>query len=74
MCHLVMDASASVQRMAYQLLQEAAKKHNATPGQLALAWLLAQGPDVIPIPGYVWSMIEIRGMLTCAQYNQDCEP
>lgn len=22
-----------------------------TPGQLALAWLLAQGPDVVPIPG-----------------------
>ncbi|KAH7098839.1 putative aldo-keto reductase [Auriculariales sp. MPI-PUGE-AT-0066] len=28
-----------------------AKRHNATPGQLALAWLLAQGPEVIPIPG-----------------------
>jgi len=26
-------------------------KHNATSGQIALAWLLAQGPDVIPIPG-----------------------
>jgi aryl-alcohol dehydrogenase-like predicted oxidoreductase len=24
---------------------------NATTGQLALAWLLAQGPDVVPIPG-----------------------
>jgi diketogulonate reductase-like aldo/keto reductase len=23
----------------------------ATPGQVALAWLLAQGDDVIPIPG-----------------------
>jgi aryl-alcohol dehydrogenase-like predicted oxidoreductase len=22
-----------------------------TPGQLALAWLLAQGPDIVPIPG-----------------------
>ena len=22
-----------------------------TPAQLALAWLLAQGPDVVPIPG-----------------------
>jgi aryl-alcohol dehydrogenase-like predicted oxidoreductase len=28
----------------------AAEKH-CTPGQLALAWLLAQGDDVIPIPG-----------------------
>ncbi len=26
-------------------------KHNATAGQVALAWLLAQGPDVVPIPG-----------------------
>ncbi|KAH7102827.1 putative aldo-keto reductase [Auriculariales sp. MPI-PUGE-AT-0066] len=30
---------------------EIAKKHNATSGQLALAWLLAQAPEVIPIPG-----------------------
>ena len=22
-----------------------------TPSQLALAWVLAQGPDVVPIPG-----------------------
>ena len=27
MCHLVMDGSVKVQRMAYQLLQEAAKKY-----------------------------------------------
>ncbi|KAJ7606326.1 NADP-dependent oxidoreductase domain-containing protein [Roridomyces roridus] len=26
-------------------------KYNATPGQVALAWVLAQGEDVIPIPG-----------------------
>ena len=28
-----------------------AKEKNCTPGQLALAWLLAQGDDLIPIPG-----------------------
>ena len=28
-----------------------AEAHGATPGQVALAWLLAQGPDVVPIPG-----------------------
>jgi aryl-alcohol dehydrogenase-like predicted oxidoreductase len=28
-----------------------AKEKNCTSGQLALAWLLAQGDDVIPIPG-----------------------
>ncbi|CAA7257346.1 unnamed protein product [Cyclocybe aegerita] len=32
-------------------IQNLGKKHNATAGQIALAWLLAQGPDVIPIPG-----------------------
>jgi aryl-alcohol dehydrogenase-like predicted oxidoreductase len=30
---------------------ELAEAHGCTPGQLALAWLLAQGPDVVPIPG-----------------------
>jgi aryl-alcohol dehydrogenase-like predicted oxidoreductase len=28
-----------------------AKKKGCTPGQLTLAWLLAQGDDIIPIPG-----------------------
>lgn len=28
-----------------------AGQKGCTPGQLAIAWLLAQGPDVIPIPG-----------------------
>lgn len=28
-----------------------AEAHGATPGQVALAWLLARGDDVVPIPG-----------------------
>jgi aryl-alcohol dehydrogenase-like predicted oxidoreductase len=28
-----------------------ADRHAATPAQVAIAWLLAQGPDVVPIPG-----------------------
>lgn len=28
-----------------------AKKHGCTPIQLALAWVLHQGNDVVPIPG-----------------------
>ncbi len=28
-----------------------AREKGCTPGQLVLAWLLAQGPDVVPIPG-----------------------
>jgi len=31
--------------------QTIALRRNITPGQLALAWLHAQGPDVVPIPG-----------------------
>jgi len=30
---------------------EMAARQDCTPGQLALAWLLAQGDDVVPIPG-----------------------
>jgi aryl-alcohol dehydrogenase-like predicted oxidoreductase len=33
------------------LLQEIAERKNATPGQIALAWLLAQKPWIVPIPG-----------------------
>ena len=32
-------------------VESIAKEKNCTPGQLALAWLLAQGGDIIPIPG-----------------------
>jgi aryl-alcohol dehydrogenase-like predicted oxidoreductase len=30
---------------------EAAKRHGATPGQIALAWLLQRSPVMLPIPG-----------------------
>jgi len=32
-------------------LDGAAAEHGATPGQIALAWLLARSPAVLPIPG-----------------------
>jgi len=32
-------------------LKDIATKKGCTPGQLTLAWLLAQGDDIIPIPG-----------------------
>jgi aryl-alcohol dehydrogenase-like predicted oxidoreductase len=32
-------------------IEQIAKERNCTPAQLALAWLLAQGSDVVPIPG-----------------------
>ncbi|MBV9098949.1 MAG: aldo/keto reductase, partial [Frankiaceae bacterium] len=32
-------------------VREIAAEKECTPGQLALAWLLARGDDVVPIPG-----------------------
>lgn len=33
------------------LIEKIAKQNNATPAQIALAWLLAQKPWIVPIPG-----------------------
>ena len=30
---------------------EAAKRHDASPRQIVLAWLLARSPQLLPIPG-----------------------
>lgn len=38
-------------RELVQRLKDVASAHGCTPAQVALAWLLAQGQDVIPIPG-----------------------
>ena len=34
-----------------EAVRTVAERKGATPGQLALAWVLAQGEDVVPIPG-----------------------
>ncbi|CRG86629.1 hypothetical protein PISL3812_03639 [Talaromyces islandicus] len=34
-----------------EALKDVASVHGSTPAQVALAWLLAQGQDIIPIPG-----------------------
>ena len=34
-----------------ELLRSVAARKNATPAQIALAWLLAQKPWIVPIPG-----------------------
>lgn len=40
-----------VNQALVDLLQDIAKRKNATPAQIALAWLLAQKPWIVPIPG-----------------------
>jgi aryl-alcohol dehydrogenase-like predicted oxidoreductase len=34
-----------------ELVRQFAEEKSATPGQVALAWLLHQGYDVVPLPG-----------------------
>ncbi|XP_050225439.1 perakine reductase-like isoform X1 [Mercurialis annua] len=38
-------------KVLYIRLADLSKKHGCTPPQLALAWLLHQGDDIVPIPG-----------------------
>ncbi len=45
------DAALARNLDAVAVVRGVAAAHAATPGQVALAWLLAQGPDVVPIPG-----------------------
>jgi pyridoxine 4-dehydrogenase len=34
-----------------RIVQEIAQRHDATPRQIVLAWLLARSPSILPIPG-----------------------
>src|SRR6266516_5796550 len=34
-----------------RIVQEMAQRHDATPRQIVLAWLLARSPSILPIPG-----------------------
>jgi aryl-alcohol dehydrogenase-like predicted oxidoreductase len=36
---------------AAQVVRDIACRNSATPAQIALAWLLHKGPDIVPIPG-----------------------
>ena len=38
-------------RVVVELLEKIGARHDATPAQIALAWLLAQEPWIVPIPG-----------------------
>jgi aryl-alcohol dehydrogenase-like predicted oxidoreductase len=45
------DSSLAANARLLEKLAEVAARARATPGQVALAWLLAQGPDIVPIFG-----------------------
>src|SRR3989475_9939228 len=44
-------AARKANRALVDLLGKIAKRKNATPAQIALAWVLAQKPWIVPIPG-----------------------
>jgi aryl-alcohol dehydrogenase-like predicted oxidoreductase len=58
-----------------QRIEAIAARKGCTPGQLALAWLLAQGSDVIPIPGTKRKerLIENLGALAVSLSKSDVE-
>lgn len=43
-------------KQIYTRMVELADKHQCSPAQLALAWILQQGDDVVPIPGKLLSL------------------
>jgi aryl-alcohol dehydrogenase-like predicted oxidoreductase len=45
------DGALDANLTSVDVVREVAAAHGVTPGQVALAWLLAKGPDVVPIPG-----------------------
>jgi aryl-alcohol dehydrogenase-like predicted oxidoreductase len=45
------EENRKANQVLVDLLTNVAKQKNATPAQIALAWLLAQNPWIVPIPG-----------------------
>ena len=45
------EANARANEKIVAAVRAIATRHGATPAQIALAWVLAQGDDVVPIPG-----------------------
>lgn len=68
------QADALAQNLkALDIIQRIADTHSATPIQIALAWVLAQGTDVIPIPGTSRSahLLEFLGALKIQLTRED---
>lgn len=45
------DGNLDANRSWLEKIESKAKAHDCTPAQLALAWVLAKGEDMLPIPG-----------------------
>jgi aryl-alcohol dehydrogenase-like predicted oxidoreductase len=56
----------------YPTLARVAAKHGTTPYVVVLAWLLAQGPHIVPIPGAT-KVSSIESSLTAPRVHLDAE-
>ncbi len=45
------DEHLAANQKLVDIVKAVAKRHGATPAQVALAWILAVAPDAVPIPG-----------------------
>ncbi len=45
------DENAEKNQQLVSVVRRVAARRAATPAQVALAWVLAQGSDIVPIPG-----------------------
>jgi len=45
------DAHLAANRKLVDIVKSVAARHGATPAQVALAWILTEAPDAVPIPG-----------------------
>lgn len=45
------EEAIKANHVVVELLERIGEQHNATPAQIALSWLLAQKPWIVPIPG-----------------------
>jgi aryl-alcohol dehydrogenase-like predicted oxidoreductase len=45
------DEHLAANQKLVDIVKAVAGRHGATPAQVALAWILAEAPDAVPIPG-----------------------
>ncbi|KAI6692596.1 hypothetical protein NL676_020306 [Syzygium grande] len=60
-------------KVLYARMEKLAKKHSCSPIQLALAWVLHQGDDVVPIPGTtkIKNLVDNIGSLSVKLTEED---
>ncbi|OMO85559.1 Aldo/keto reductase [Corchorus olitorius] len=60
-------------KLVYTRFEDLARKHGCTPPQLALAWVLHQGEDIVPIPGTtkIKNLVNNIGSLTVKLTQDD---